>query len=111
MELETGHRTNKHRGPTATCPVHVGTQAKQRTQSYNSLVALTGWSLPEEEVESLWLQVHEYKLRMTARAKDVSVERAAVDYFKRLRLGSINRTTLWQAGYTFLSNPARDGRE
>lgn len=112
MKRESRHRINKHRVPTATCAVSLHTQPKQRTQSYQSLVAApTGWSLTEEEAEWLWLQEYEHKLRVSVRAKDISMERAAADYFKRLRLGSLNRTGFRQAGQTFPSDLARDGRE
>ena len=78
----------------------------ERDRYYVRLVAgLTGWGLTEEQAERVWAEVLEHKLRLSReQGHDVPVERAAVDYFKRLRLAGLDRGALWELGQAFAPN-------
>lgn len=72
----------------------------QRQQEYVRLVAdLTGWKLSPQEAEQVWARVLEHKLFLSQQlGTNVPIERAVVDYFKRLRLSGLDRDALWSAG-------------
>jgi hypothetical protein len=79
----------------------------ERARHYVRLIAkLTGWQLSNEEAERVWVEVLKHKVRLSRRyGQDVPVERALVDYFKRMRLSGLDRTALWETGQ--LLNPER----
>lgn len=79
---------------------------KERNREYVRLVAdLTGWTLSEEEAERVWAQVLKHKLYLSEKAgEDVPIERACVDYFKRMRLSGLGRAALWETGQLFAPN-------
>ncbi len=82
---------------------------EEHTGYYVHLVArLTGWTLSEEEAKLVWIQVLEHWQRLREQGPDVSVERATVDYFKRLRLAGLDRTTLWEVGQAFTPSSVRE---
>ncbi len=78
----------------------------ERDRHYVQLVAkLTGWTLSQEEAERVWAQVLQHKLYLSEKlGQDVPAERAAVDYFKRLRLAGLDRAALWETGQLFAPN-------
>lgn len=77
-------------------------KAKRRTYYLRLVADLTGWDLSEEEAERVWEECLKHKARMCERAgHDVPIERAVVDYFKRLRLSGLDRAALWEQGRPF----------
>lgn len=86
---------------------------KDRNKYYVRLVAnLTGWELSEEEAERVWGEILKHKASLSERlGHDVPMERAVVDYFKRLRLSGLDRVALWETGQPFAPNAADDGGE
>lgn len=76
---------------------------KERATHYVRLVAdLTGWRLSEEEAGRVWEEALKHKASLSERAgQDVPMERALVDYFKRLRLSGLDRAALWESGQSF----------
>jgi hypothetical protein len=76
---------------------------KDRPKHYVRLVAdLTGWTLSEEEAARVWEECLKHKAYLSERAgHDVPMERAVVDYFKRLRLSGLDRPALWEHGQLF----------
>lgn len=79
---------------------------QKRDKYYVQLVArMTGWTLSPEEAERVWEQVLTHKLYLSERAgHDVPIERAVVDFFKRLRLSGLDRAALWETGNLFVSD-------
>ena len=76
---------------------------RERGKYYMRLLAkLTGWTLSEEEAERVWGEVLKHKLFLSERlGHDVPIQRAVVDYFKRLRLSGLGRDALWETGQLF----------
>lgn len=72
----------------------------KRHKRYILLVAkLTGWTLTVEEAVRVWDQVLRHQLRLSKwLGHEVSLERATVDYFRRLRLSGLDRSALWETG-------------
>jgi len=70
---------------------------EEKPKYYVKLIArLTGWELSEEEAQEAWQEILQHRQRLQAQGfKDVSLERAAVDYFKRLRLSGLDREAIW----------------
>ncbi|MDQ3856369.1 MAG: DUF4032 domain-containing protein [Chloroflexota bacterium] len=81
---------------------------KERSKRYVRLIAnLTGWTLSEEEAERAWGEILKHKIHLSEEAgHDVSMERAVVDYFKRLRLSGLDRSVLWETGQLLAPNHA-----
>lgn len=79
---------------------------RERNNYYVRLVAdLTGWSLSEEEAERVWEEALKHKAYLSERAgHNVPMDRALVDYFKRLRLSGLDRASLWESGQSFAPN-------
>lgn len=88
--------------------------ARERENYYVRLVAdLTGWKLSEEEAQRVWQEVLKHKAHMSEQAgSDVPIERAVVDYFKRLRLSGLDRASLWETGQLYApEDPGDDAPE
>lgn len=79
---------------------------RDRSKYYVRLVAnLTGWTLSPEEAEEVWAEALKHKVYLSEKlGHDVSMERAVVDYFKRVRLSGLDRAALWETGQLFAPN-------
>lgn len=79
---------------------------RDRDKYYVRLVAdMTGWELSQEEAERVWVEALKHKLYVKEKFdQDISMERAVVDYVKRLRLSGLDRVALWETGQIFASN-------
>lgn len=76
---------------------------RERDRHYVQLVAdITGWTLPPEQAEKVWEEALRHKLYVKEHlGQDISMERAVVDYVKRLRLSGLDRAALWETGRLF----------
>jgi len=85
-----------------------GVRREERSKHYVRLVSnLTGWTLSEEEAERVWAEALKHKVHLSDKlGHEVSMERAVVDYFKRLRLSGLDRAVLWETGSLFAPNTA-----
>ncbi len=83
---------------------------RERNNYYVRLVAdLTGWSLSEEEAERVWEEALKHKADLSDRVgHNVPMDRALVDYFKRLRLSGLDRVSLWELGQSFAPNSGEE---
>ncbi|MDQ3328115.1 MAG: DUF4032 domain-containing protein [Chloroflexota bacterium] len=79
---------------------------KARNKHYVRLIGrLTGWELSAEEAERVWDEALKHRESLSKRqGHQVPMERALVDYFKRLRLSGLDRASLWELGQSFAPN-------
>lgn len=79
---------------------------KARNKHYVRLIGrLTGWELSEKEAERVWDEAVKHRDSLSKRqGHHVPMERALVDYFKRLRLSGLDRASLWELGQSFAPN-------
>lgn len=81
---------------------------RDRDNYYVRLVGdITGWKLSKEEAEIVWTEALKHKLYVKEEFdQDISMERAIVDYVKRLRLSGLDRVALWETGQSLAPNAA-----
>jgi len=86
---------------------------KARNKHYVRLIGrLTGWALSAEEAERVWDEASKHRESLSKRqGHDVPMERALVDYFKRLRLSGLDRASLWESGQSFAPNSGEEAPE